>query len=764
MSSTSTEMLSTEDILRKKSKINLTKLILFLVLSAVVGLVVGLLIGAFAICDKDNSDGLFLKDVPDTLVSEENPDISDLILNSIDPERIESYLRDLTKHPHIAGRSRDFELVTLLQNHFKSNGLHVQTTPYDVLLSYPSDVTPNSVRLINASGSVVYDAKEHESDISGEPDVVMPFNAYSPNRLVEGELVFVNYGRVEDYDDLLRIQNISVDGRIVIVKYGKLFRGDKVDIAASYGAIGIIIYSDPYDYTGFKEGDYRVYPDTWWLPSTGVQRGTVFTGDGDPLTPGYPANNLAYRYDEDKVDPPLPKIPSHPIGYGAAAEILKHLNGAPIPNWKGSLNVSYNTGPGFLQNGMTIQLNVTTTNKRAKAENVFGLIRGTVEPDRYVLVGNHRDAWIYGAIDPSSGTAVIMELATVMGALVKSGQWKPRRSIMFCSWGAEEFGLIGSTEWVEQYVATLRERAVAYINVDIAVLGNDTLKVASTPLMHNIIYDASKKVPNPNPKEVESGRKTVYDTWLHVTNNSGLPLITTPASGSDFAPILQRAGITALDMSYAYDSNKYKIAYYALYHTEYEKFAIVKSQFDQQFLFHAAIAQLSGEMSRRLADSLILPFNVSNYAAGLETLRKELDKDYGASLKSNLSNYDMLEIVIQNFTKDVHDFETRLKSVNKNNPFALRTVNDQIMLLERAFLEPEGLPGRPKKKHLIFAESDHDSYAGSSFPGLVDLMFKIGTEPERWEKVKQHFSVVLQTIQSAGAMLRDVTNFMSETL
>ncbi|KAH9494447.1 Glutamate carboxypeptidase 2, partial [Bulinus truncatus] len=447
----SSEELHSDGYYRRNDRrlpLNKVRLALFLLLAAVIGLAIGLLVGKFALCDEEDREGVFLPGVPDRLVSDEDLDISDLIMKAIDPAKIESNLRDLTKHPHIAGRSRDFELVSYLQKHFRDNGLHVQTTPYDVLLSYPNEATPNSVRLVDGSGNILYDAKSNESDISGEPDVVPPFNAYSPSKLVEGELVFANYGRVEDFEELVSLK-VNVTGRVVIVKYGKMFRGDKVDIAASYGATGIIIYSDPADYTGFKSGDYRVYPDTWWLPSTGVQRGTVFTGDGDPLTPGYPANNLAFRYTEEEVDPPLPKIPAHPIGYGAATEILKHLNGTPVSGWAGGLNVSYNTGPGFIRSDMKIQLNVTTKNQRAKAENVFDIIRGTVEPDRYVLIGNHRDAWIYGAIDPSSGTAVIMELVRVIGSLVKSGRWKPRRSIVFCSWGAEEFGLIGSTEWVE---------------------------------------------------------------------------------------------------------------------------------------------------------------------------------------------------------------------------------------------------------------------------------------------------------------------------
>ncbi|CAL1542368.1 unnamed protein product [Lymnaea stagnalis] len=777
MTSTSTSYLHDSDGRRFTGKtifgVSILPLIVAILLAAVVGLAIGLLVGKFAICDDEDEDrdGVFLPGVPQGLVSDADPSVSKLIMDGIDSKRIEDYLIALTKKPHIAGRQNDFELVALLQKHFKDHGLHVQTTPYDILLSYPSETTPNSVRLLNATGAVVYDAKDDESDISKEKDVVPPFNAYSPNKLVEGQIVFAGYGRVEDYDTL-RSLGINVTGHLVLVKYGKIFRGDKVDIAADNGAVGVIMYSDPADYTGMKSGDRRVYPDTWWLPPTGAQRGTVFTGAGDPLTPGYPANNLAFRFSEDEVEPPLPKIPSHPIGYGAAEKILRQLNGRLVPDdWVGGINVTYRLGPGFAQDGMKIQLNVTSRNQRAKAENVFGIIKGVVEPDRYVLIGNHRDAWIYGAIDPSSGTAVIMELARVMGDLVQSGRWKPRRSIMFCSWGAEEYGLIGSTEWVEQYVATLRERAVAYINVDIAVDGNDTLKTGATPLMYNIVYEASKKVPNPNPNEVKEGRKTVYDTWLHVTpddkdKGNPVPVIATLGSGSDFAPILQRAGITALDMTYTFNKDLYKVSAYALYHTEYEIFDIVKKQFDKDFKFHAAMAQLSGEMARWLADSLILPFNITNYAKGLETLRNVLDKDYGPKLKANVAQYadGALEKVIQEFSADVKKFETRIHAVDRNNPFAIRAINDQILLLERAFLNPEGLPTRPLKKHMIFAENANDAYAGSSYPGLVDLLFEIDKEPARWEKVRQHFSAILHTIQSAGASLRETTSFMSETL
>uniref|UniRef100_A0A0B7AYA9 Peptidase M28 domain-containing protein n=1 Tax=Arion vulgaris TaxID=1028688 RepID=A0A0B7AYA9_9EUPU len=727
-----------------QSGMSKTRLVIILAIFLLLGFMIGILIGRYAICDEDDREGLFLPGVPENLVSEANPDISKKIMDAISPANIEANLRELSLHPHIAGQQRDFDLVKLLKRRFEDSGLQVQITPYDVLLSYPGEETPNSVRLLDANDTVVYDSIHDESNFSHYQDVVPPFNAFSPNALVKGNLVYAGYGRVEDYDWLIQ-NNINISGNLVIVKYGRIFRGDKVDLAALHGAIGIIIYSDPADCTGLNMGDPRVYPDTWWLPPTGAQRGTIFTGDGDPLTPGYPANDLGYRYTEENVVPPLPKIPCHPIGYGAAYNILKK-----------------------------IELNVTTTNKRAKAENVFGIIKGTVEPDRYVLLGNHRDAWIYGAIDPSTGTAVMLEVARVMGDLVKKGEWQPRRSIVFCSWGAEEFGLIGSTEWVEQYVTMLRERAVAYINIDIAVQGNDTFSAHATPLMYNIIHEATQKVKNPNPVEIQAKRPTVYDTWLqHFPWNftqgdkSVVPSIGPLGSGSDFAPLLQRAGITAVDLRYTYSNKVYKVPSYPLYHTEYETFDMVKGQLDQNFEFHAAIARVGGEALRAIADSLILPFNITNYAAGLEINRQTLDEDYGIEMAENLGNvtYDKLKLVIEGFARDVSEFEVRRNNLNKMNPYALREVNDQIMLLEKAFLHPEGLPTRPLKKHLIFAENSNDAYAGSSFPGLIDLLFQIEKDDkDQWEKVKQHFHVILNAIQTAGFTLREVTKFMSEIL
>ncbi|GFR76451.1 N-acetylated-alpha-linked acidic dipeptidase 2, partial [Elysia marginata] len=238
-------------------------------------------------------------------------------------------------------------------------------------------------------------------------------------------------------------------------------------------------------------------------------------------------------------------------------------------------------------------------------------------------------------------------------------------------------------------------------------------------------------------------------------------------SGSDFAPLLQIAGIPAVDLWYGFNPELYSVQWYALYHTEYEVFDIFKGQFDRDFQYTGTVAKVCAEMTRSLTDALLLPFSLGDYSRVIQDILHTLDTDYGDELRRNLNNFDKLQKVIDEFRKDIKDFETRLSKLDSKNPFIVRQINDQMMLLERAFLEPAGLPLRPGKKHLLFAENANDAYSGSSFPGLVDLLFQIELDANpqgRWDKVKQHFSVILHTVQSAGATLREVNKFMKETL
>ena len=694
-------------------------------------------------------------------------------MNEIDAENIRKHLRTLTAKPHLAGTPADKEQAEGIKQFWEKQGLKSWLTPYEVLLSYPKENNPNKIELQDGSGNAIFTTQLAEKILRPEQnqsDVVPPFNAFSGKGMPEGPLVYVNYGRVEDFTWLKEEKNMDFTGKICIARYGKIFRGDKAHHAEIFGAAGMILYSDPHDYA--NPGSQDAYPDSWWLPATGVQRGSLSL-EGDALTQGLPSIESAYRIKQK--DAGLLTIPVHPISYGDAQILLQNMTGEEAPeDWRGDLPITYRLGPGFANSEWTVKMFIHTENKIATTYNAFAMIKGSIEPDRYVLMGNHRDAWVFGAVDPSSGTAVMMELSRAVAQMVKSG-WRPRRSIIFCSWGAEEFGLIGSREWVEQYDKILSDRAVAYLNVDIAVQGNFTFRARALPIVENTLYEVGKVVPNPDEKEKQVGRKTLFDTWAarypakdSNGQNTGLPRIPILGSGSDHAPFINKVGVTCIDMRYHFDESL-GLSSYPLYHSVYETFHLVNEIMDPTFAFHKATAQYVGELARQLADSYVLPYDIREYG---KALRK-----YQTSVITNIQNSDANELeaelaeslrfldeAIFKMTTVSEAFYKRIQRVNRENPLEVRMINDQMLKLERAFINPSGLPGRPFTRNVIFAPSAHDSYAGSSFPGLVDTLFEIhkltGEDfTERLEEVKKQFSIVTFHIQSAAALLQEYDNF-----
>lgn len=518
-------------------------------LVAAVGIGIGVIIGWFShTSDPPTKCADQSCAFPPKLIADEDPSISQRIIQSMIADNIRTNLEQFTVDPHLGGTEGEDQLATTLHDMWVKQGLdYVTKVTYEVLLSYPNDTDPSFVYLLDANGTALHRSQEVEKILSpaqNRSDVVRPFNAYSHPGDVKGELVYVNYGRIEDFVELAENYSINVTGRIVIARYGSIFRGDKVSLAARYGAIGIILYSDPADYS--VDTDEPAYPDSWWLPGTGVQRGTVLLGDGDPLTPGYPATESAYR----TRYPDLPTIPVHPIGYEDAYHFLSIMGGPNASDsWQGKLNFTYRIGPGFIDNTLKVRLYVTTSTKMVNTTNVFAYINGSVEPDRYVLLGNHRDAWVFGAVDPTSGTAVMMEVSRVLAEVVKEGSWRPRRSIVFCSWGSEEYGLIASYEWVEQQLKILGDRAVAYLNVDLSVEGLQSLRAAGVPLLYDVVYNASKKVPSASNPSM-----TVYQEWLtYFPNDDKLPKIANPGGGSDFVSFIGIAGVPCLDFRYTFN-------------------------------------------------------------------------------------------------------------------------------------------------------------------------------------------------------------------
>ncbi|MEE6516788.1 hypothetical protein FKM82_026534 [Ascaphus truei] len=467
------------------------------VLGGVVILAIGLLIGHFGIQKKTEPAWVkeLSKDVDEGFIKE--------FMRELDNKKIEENLRELTKKPHMATSLGDEALVKLIMSRWKDSksGLDdAKEERYDVLLSFPDDKNPNNIKVLSPDGTVNFTSQRSETADTpdqADPDIVQPFAAFSPNGSAMGKLVYANEGKMSDFQYLAN-NLINLNDTIAIVRYGGIGRVTKAINAASFGVTGVIVYTDPKDINDGKANPNDTYPNSWYMPPSGVERGSYKENFGDQLTPYYPAKNFTYRIKESQIKG-LSPIPTQPIGFDDARRLICDLAGRAAPlTWQGSLGCNYNMGPGFQQssnfNNSDVQVNVYNYRTIKSSANVMGIIRGTVEPDRYVMYGNHRDSWVHGAIDPSSGTAVMLEITRVLGTKLKEGKWRPRRSIIFGSWGAEEFGLIGSTEFAEEYYSKLRDRTAAYINVDISVFANASLTAQGTPPAQSVIFTASKQV------------------------------------------------------------------------------------------------------------------------------------------------------------------------------------------------------------------------------------------------------------------------------
>uniref|UniRef100_F6ZAX9 Glutamate carboxypeptidase 2 n=1 Tax=Ciona intestinalis TaxID=7719 RepID=F6ZAX9_CIOIN len=731
-----------------------SRIIVLTVIVSLLGIGLGVIIGYFGHPNQNLN-------IPAPVVPTEDPTISQLLMNELSADNIKENLRTLTQSPHIAGRDQDdVVLVDLIKQRWLNDLDSVVIHPYNVLLSYPKQNDSNyiSIKLDNGTEIDVSQRKELVIDAEqNNPNVVDPFNAYSAAGEPEGDLVYVNYARIEDFFHLNRTKMISTVGKICISRYGAIFRGDKAVHAELYGCIGLIIYSDPIDYTVPWSG---VYPEDWYLPSTGAQRGTLWTDNGDPRTPNYPSIQYTFDLLLQQRYAHLPKIPVTPIGYIDAVKYLGKLAGEEvIDTWKGGMNITYRYGPGFSaeHSNSKIKMSVKTTNQPAIIHNVIGYIRGKVEPDRYVLFGNHRDAWVFGAIDPTSGTATMLELTRAFGTMLKRG-WRPRRTLVFCSWGAEEYGLIGSTEWVEELQKELQARAIAYLNVDAAVQGNFSLAANGVASLNQVVFDSTKLVSNPNPAEVSEGRSTVYDTWKHRSPSSSedVPSIGGLGSGSDYTAFLQVLGIASVDLRHTYDRS-IGLASYPVYHSVYETFSLVEKFVDPGFQYHVSVSRVWGEIGRKLADSPVLPLDCRLYAQDLAKKRDDLITYYGSDMEKNGVDFAQLNESIRIFIQSANEIHQRIQSIDISNAYETRAINDQLMLLERSFIDQNPLPGRVAYRHVVSAPSQHNSYGSTAFPAVVDAMFDIDADPDpvgRWNEVKKQYSILVFHILSAAAALK----------
>ncbi|XP_025076798.1 glutamate carboxypeptidase 2-like isoform X2 [Pomacea canaliculata] len=747
----SIESMNSEELLVRRKKGNKR----YLVFGTVCGVffVIGVLIGYFSHPSTPSTNGGNKPDSRGPVPSgDDSFNSTQFILANVDKDKIRNNLREYSKEPRLAGTKQDADLAKKIQSDWIANGLdEVHMATYDVLLSFPNTTTPNLIQIKNVtSGQIISETKPYEVALTpaeNNSNVVPPFNAFSPAGDVTGDLVYVNYGTVEDFMYVTTNLSFNLTGTIVIARYGKIFRGDKVENAQHFNAAGVILYSDPRD---FSTHNVKPYPNSWWLPGTGIQRGTVY-GDGDIQTPLYPSTYYANRIPVEKVA--LQKIPCQPIGYEDAYQLLGHLVGPEAPaTWQGGLNFTYRIGPGYGNTSdLKVRLIVNNYIKVKPVYNVIGYIKGREEPDRYVLIGNHHDAWVFGAVDPLSGTASVTEITRVFGQMLKKGH-RPRRTLVFCSWDAEEPGLIGSIEWVEDHLKVLLQRGVAYLNMDSSATSNFTLAIGTSPLLQDAIYEAAKHVPSQDPSFA-----TMYDMWLHRprSNKSNLqePQLTySLGSGSDMAAFYQRAGISSIDMVMTYDEANIPISTYPLYHSSYETFYAFDAFIDPGFTATAAITKLMAILAINLADSELLPMKVERYSRAIYDAYATLATHYRDLWQSKGVDIESLDSAVHNFSLAAKAFQEQLDNISKSlsgSPLLQRMINDKLMQLERAFLDPEGLPGRPDQKHMMFAPSQFDSYIDNSFPGIVDTMFQIEHGSDKWDQLKQQVYIATYTIQSA---------------
>ncbi|MGA7359112.1 MAG: M28 family metallopeptidase [Candidatus Sulfotelmatobacter sp.] len=664
-----------------------------------------------------------------------------------DPKLAEEHLRTLTQAPHMAGTLEDKATADYVAQKFRAAGLDTEIVEYKVWMNYPLEI---SVDVTAPAGVEMHGpTREHVAGdpYEDDPRVVMPFNGMSPSGDAEADVVYANYGTPEDFEKLEKLK-IDVRGKIVLVRYGQNFRGVKEFVAQEHGAAGVIIYSDPFD-DGWRRGDK--YPDGPWRPDTGVQRGSVgymFEFPGDPTTPGFAS--VPSLPESKRISPEqsaqMPKIPVTPLSYHDAWPILQHLGGPDSPReWQGALPFTYHVGPGPVR----VRMHLKQDYQFRTLWDVIGRVRGSELPDEWVVAGNHRDAWVYGAVDPNSGTTAMLEAVHGVGELLKSG-WKPKRTMIFASWDGEEEGLIGSTEWAEQHESELAN-APAYFNMDVGVSG-PKFGASAVPSLKQFLRDVTKAVPSP-----KGG--TVYEAWQKV-DQPGVPSTQSPAeaigdgrrvpaasakgevpvgdlgSGSDYSAFQQHLGVPSSDISSS--------GPYGVYHSVFDNFAWFKKFGDPDFVYEQQMARIFGLEAVRMADADVLPYDYEEYGKEVATYLDAAGKRAENKFGDHVLDLGAATAAAKHF----QDAGTKILSKQKNPPRDAARLNQALRGAERALLLPEGLPHRPWFRHAIYAPGEYTGYAAVVIPGVNEALDKGDVE-----RARQQLAVLAAALERAAKAL-----------
>jgi N-acetylated-alpha-linked acidic dipeptidase len=695
------------------------------------------------------------------------------------PDNLRAYMQHLSARPHNVGTAYDKENAEWIAAKFKDFGLDTHIEQFDVL--YP---TPKERVVELVEGGPKFSAKLQEPALPEDPtssqqaEQLPTYHAYSKDGDVTAPLVYVNYGIPEDYEQLDRM-GVSVKGKIVIARYYHSWRGIKPKVAAEHGAIGCLIYSDPHE-DGFVQGE--TFPKGAWRPKDGVQRGSVAdmpVYPGDPLTPGVGATKDAKRLKvEDALT--ITKIPVLPISYADAQPLLEALTGrvAP-PQWRGGLGITYHVGPGAAKVHLKVKSNWGTK----PVYDVIAKIPGATFPDEWVLRGNHHDAWVNGAEDPTSGMVAVLEEARALGELLKAG-WKPKRTIIYCAWDGEEPGLLGSTEWAETHYDELQAHAVAYINSD--GNGRGYLGIEGSHTLEKFGNDIAREITDPETK---------LSTWkrshLHEIAEAKSPedrekirqrvdeRIGALGSGSDYTAFLQHDGVASMNIGFGGEDGG------GIYHSIYDDFYWYTHFSDTNFVYGRALAQTGGTAILRLADADLLPFDFGDFADTMDTYVKELKtlaqktqvdiQERNREIEEGLFqatddpkkpliappvetpapylNFAPLDNATGALVLSATEYRKALEKINANGGSAmaaasLTDVNKLLIESERKLTNSEGLPNRPWFKHQIYAPGFYTGYAAKTMPAVREAI-----EQKQWKQADAGIVVVAHVLQDEAELI-----------
>ena len=661
---------------------------------------------------------------------------------SVSTPEIIQFHRYLTAEPHPAGSARNNELAQWVAEQWRQQGLEdVTVHQYDVLGSSPRKISLEMVKPTEYHALLLEGPDDVDPD-TRNPKVDGAYLGYSASGEVTAPVVYAHSGNPEDYE-YLRLHGMDVRGKIVLVRYSNpySYRGFKALTAERLGAAAILIYSDPAE-DGYRKG--AVYPNGPWGPETHIQRGAItydFLQPGDPLTPGYPSVPGAKRILAEQAIS-LPKIIAVPLSWHDAEPLLRKMDGPVAPDsWQGGLPFKYHVGG----KRVVAHLKVDMDTRIQPYYVTEARIRGSEAPDEWVILGNHRDAWVFGGVDPSSGTAAMLEMTRSLGQLLARGV-RPKRTLVICSWDGEEYALTGSTEWGEQYADELKQKAVAYLNVDEATSGKD-FEGDAVGSLAPLLVEVSRALPAPSGK-------TLYDEWK-ISRKAELNLTqavpdaelanTRIGSGSDHTVFLNFLGIPTVGLTFT--------GPYGVYHSMYDDFFWMNQFGDPGYRYHTLMAQLWGVLALRLANAEILPYDFDSYGENIRQFAVDL----------NLANHLSGHIDLAALQQHISEFQVAGRELNsavaqaiasgRLDAAAAARVNEQLMQVERNWCNPQGIPGRPWFKHSLYAA--RYTYAHLELPGLTEA-----AEAGDWKVAAEQAKILEDELVKNTALLQQARGLL----